>query len=133
MIQNKPTASRGGKRNLVTVSLQFEIRLKNVKEKHAEDTPEFKLGVWAKMLVIMYRSIRNFNIPSPGRRREFDFLAFQIPRHLDKKCVQMPHRHTENYEKLQYKRQEISSHHARHIIMNQVHESGRLYMSRKTI
>ena len=35
---------------------EFEMRLQNLKEKHAEDTPEFKLRVWAKMLV-MYCNI----------------------------------------------------------------------------
>ena len=58
--------------------------------------------------------------PLPGQTPgiwTFLNLAFQIPHHLGKKCVQMPHRHTENYEKLQYKRQEISGHHTRYIYL----------------
>jgi hypothetical protein len=31
---------------------EFEVRLKRLKEKHGEDLKEFKLKVWAKMLVL---------------------------------------------------------------------------------
>ena len=33
------------------VRSEFDIRLQRLQEKHAQDTPEFKLRVWAKMLV----------------------------------------------------------------------------------
>ena len=71
----------------------------------------------------MYRSIRNFNIPRPDAGN----LSF-----LKSGFSNSPPP-GQNYEKLQYKRHEISSHHTRYIIMNEVHESGRLYMSRETI
>ena len=82
----------------------------------------------------MYRSIRNFYIPQADTGN-LNFLksGFSNSPPPGQKCVQMPHRNTENYEKLQYKRHEIPSHYTRYIIMNQVHESGRLYMSRETI
>ena len=34
------------------VRSEFDIRLQHLQEKHAQDTPEFKLRVWAKMLVM---------------------------------------------------------------------------------
>ena len=33
------------------VRSEFDIRLQRLQEKHAQDTPEFKLRVWAKMLL----------------------------------------------------------------------------------
>ena len=54
----------------------------------------------------MYRSIRNFNIPPPrADAGNLNFLesGFSNSRHLGKKCVQMPHRHTENYDNLHVK------------------------------
>ena len=32
---------------------EFEVRLKRLKQKHGEDLKEFKLKVWAKMLVLL--------------------------------------------------------------------------------
>ena len=93
----------------------------------------------ARGQVIMYQSIRNFSIPPPpGRRREFELFKiwlFKFPATWAKNVFKSPTVIQKNYEKLQYKRQEISSHHTRYryIIMNQVHESGRLYMSRETL
>ena len=35
-----------------SVRSEFDIRLQRLQEKHAQDIPEFKLRVWAKMLVM---------------------------------------------------------------------------------
>ena len=42
---------------------EFEMRLQNLKEKHAEDTPEFKLKVWAKNAGNVLQYYRHIHFP----------------------------------------------------------------------